>query len=427
MLLEIHLDLVGGLAGDMFIAAVLDAYPQLESCVGSAIAALGDLCPVSIALHPHRDDVLCGKRFSVTRNPQRSQVSAVAGVPFASQHLLHSHTTWKSIRTALSSSTLTVPVKRHALAIFTLLAEAEAAVHGNPMDEVSFHEVGAWDSIADIVAAAALIVAVDASRWTFSPIPLGSGRVHTDHGLLPVPAPATARLLLGLPTLDDGIAGERVTPTGVAICRYLHALCPEPPGSERGTRKLAAIGMGFGSRKLCGISNHVRILCFEPVSPAPDVGRRGWNERAMHVIEFEVDDQSGEELAMGLEHLRAGEGILDVIQYPVFGKKGRIMFHVRLLVRLDYLDDAIAACFRQTTTIGLRHREIAGVGLTRQIRNVDLEGRVVRVKVVERPGARTAKTESDDVRALGDHSSRASARGRAEDEAIERTGVNCDA
>jgi uncharacterized protein (DUF111 family) len=135
----------------------------------------------------------------------------------------------------------------HAVQIFTLLAEAEAWVHGIEVERVAFHEVGAWDSIADIVGAAALIAALGATRWSSSPVPLGSGRVTTAHGVLPVPAPATARLLTGMTTVDDGVAGERVTPTGAAILRYL---CPpaENAAASLAARKLIACGTGFGSR-----------------------------------------------------------------------------------------------------------------------------------------------------------------------------------
>ena len=117
-------------------------------------------------------------------------------------------------------------VRRRALAIFSLLAEAEARVHGCAVEDVLFHEVGAWDSIADIVSAAFLIEESAATNWTVGAIPLGAGRVHTAHGLLPVPAPATALLLEGFPFIDDGVGGERVTPTGAAIVRQRFRVRP---------------------------------------------------------------------------------------------------------------------------------------------------------------------------------------------------------
>ncbi len=150
--------------------------------------------------------------------------------------------------------------KQHAIGIFRLLAQAEAEVHGVAEDDVAFHEVGAIDSIVDIVAAAELVARLGAVTWWSSPLPLGSGRIRTQHGLLPVPAPATALLLRGMSTIDDGIAGERVTPTGAAVARYL--LPRERPAPK--PRRLVATGTGFGTRVMPGISNCLRVLVFEP-------------------------------------------------------------------------------------------------------------------------------------------------------------------
>jgi uncharacterized protein (DUF111 family) len=315
-----------------------------------------------------------------------------------------------------------------------LLADAEARVHGVEPDEVGFHEVGAWDSIADIVGAATLIDAVGAARWTASAAPLGSGRVMTAHGLLPVPAPATARLLMGLRTIDDGVPGERVTPTGAAILRYL---CPPPASPSRRVaidRTLVATGIGFGTRILAGLSNHVRMLCFEPTES-------GSIDQRIDVLEFEVDDQSGEDLALGLDRLRAHRAVLDVTQCAVFGKKGRMAVHVQVLAcqsqpadsvhiaddahgahvpdgadRADVagVADVIDACFRETTTLGVRHQTVRRIGLRRRFATTRVDQQSVRVKLAERPGGVTAKAEADDVAAHAIHARRASLRSQAE-------------
>ena len=297
----------------------------------------------------------------------------------------------------------------HALGIFKLLAEAEGAVHGVSPDEVGFHEVGAWDSIADIVGAAVLIDKLRVTHWTCSPVPLGGGRINTAHGIIPLPAPATTRLLVGLQTLDDGVQGERVTPTGAALLRYL---CPPDEATEdreRGVRCLSATGFGFGTKTLPIISNCVRALCFS-LRPAANVA----GSRRIHALEFEVDDQSGEDLAMGLDRLRAHPGVLDVTQSAVFGKKGRMMVHVQVLAKEAYADEIIDECFRETTTIGLRRQIVHGVGLERRIESVVVDGCERRVKVVERPGGKTAKAESDDVAAHRGHFARARLRAQAE-------------
>ena len=382
---HIHLDPVGGIAGDMFIAALLDAFPEHATAVLTAAEAVAG---VGCEILPHRDHVLAGRRFAVA-----------AGEPG------HHHTAWQAIRRRIGESALPAATSDHAIGIFSLLAEAEARVHGIAPDEVSFHEVGAADSIADIVGAAVLIAALAPARWSVAALPLGGGRVRTAHGLMPVPAPATALLLEGFCTFDDGLPGERVTPTGAAILRHLGAASPVPPGP----RRLLRSGLGFGTRAFPGISNCLRALVFETcVEPAADM------HRELAVIAFEVDDQSAEDLAAGLDRLRQQAGVHDVLQMPAYGKKGRMMTHVQLLARPDMLDAAIEACFRETTTIGLRTQLVQGRALPRRTRTVEVDGRLLRVKLVERPGGRTGKVEADDVSAVEDHASRHRLRRRAE-------------
>jgi pyridinium-3,5-bisthiocarboxylic acid mononucleotide nickel chelatase len=401
----VHLDLVGGLAGDMFIAALLDAFPIYESKVLEAIRAASTEVPVACALIPFKDDVLQGRQFHVSSIP-----GARARIPFVPMARAHSHTSWADIRSRLEKAALPSALIGHALQIFKLLADAEAWVHGIEVESVSFHEVGAWDSIADIVGAAALIEALGVTHWSSSPVPLGSGRVMTAHGVLPVPAPATARLLTGMTTVDDGVPGERITPTGAAILRYL---CPptEARAAQSRIRKLVACGTGFGSRALPRLSNHVRVMCFEPVAEA-------LSPRRIEVLEFEIDDQSPEDLAAGLDRLRGHPGVLDVTQAPVFGKKGRMMMHVQVLARATEVEAVIESCFRETTTLGLRVRAVQGVGLERRTHDVDIDGQRLRVKIAKRPGGRTAKTESDDVLSHSNHARRAALRRRAESEAL---------
>jgi uncharacterized protein (DUF111 family) len=226
------------------------------------------------------------------------------------------------------------------------------------------------------------------------------------------------RLLQGFPTLDDGIAGERVTPTGAAIVRHLCSTVPARPAQ----RRLLRTGNGFGLRELPGLSNCLRVLVFDEVQP--EVSERsaattpGGDHRELLVIEFEVDDQSPEELAAGVDRLRTREDVFDVVQMPVFGKKGRIMSSLRLLARPDACDAVIAACFRETTTIGLRYRTMAAVALRRNLRAIDVDGCSVRVKVVERPGGVTAKADCDDALAAGGHAERAALRRLAEGRAL---------
>ena len=373
----------------MFNAALIDAFPELAEGATAAAALAGVPCR-SV---PHRDDVLTGTRFCV----------GVAGHQHR-DHAGHHHTAWRDIRARIEGAALSPAVRRHAVGIFTLLAEAEARVHGVAVGAVEFHEVGSADSIADIVAAAWLIDAVGAASWSVGPLPMGGGLARTAHGPMPVPAPATALLLDGFEMTDDGVGGERVTPTGAAILRHLG--CRPRRGV---TGRVARTGMGFGTRALPGLSNVLRVLAFEL-----DMAAGAGTHRELAVIGFEVDDQSAEDLAAGLDRVRAAAGVHDVLQMPALGKKGRMATHVQLLVRPDALDDAVAACFRETTTIGLRTHLVQGRALQRQVRETRVDGATVRVKQVERPDGRTGKAEADDLAALPGHAARAKLRRRAE-------------
>jgi uncharacterized protein (TIGR00299 family) protein len=382
---HIHLEPFGGAAGDMFIAALLDACPELEAACCEAIRAAGLPPAWRVSLQPHRDGALAGRRFLI---------EPAAGAREAPDER------FQAILALVGAAPLEPGVARRASAIIELIGRAEAAVHGVALERVHFHELADWDSIADVVGAACLIEALAPVTFSLGPLPLGRGRIQTRHGPLPVPAPATARLLEGLPVHDDGIAGERVTPTGAAIMRHLEPLGGLPPGRWRA----GAVGYGFGSRRLAGLSNTLRASIFEA---DPDARQ----DERIAVLAFEVDDQTPEMLAIGLDHLRAADGVLDVVQIPAFGKKGRLVTRVQVLARPERLDGVIDRCFAQTTTIGLRYRIEARAILPRA---ADEAGGLP-VKVVRRPGGRrTVKVEAEATRELEDHAAREARRRGAE-------------
>jgi uncharacterized protein (TIGR00299 family) protein len=433
--LEIHLDPLGGWSGDMFVAALLDAFPEYWPPVQSTIASLNLGAEAECRLAPHRDDAFAGSRFLVTGERTASeQAGSRQGADGpddrshtheGSGHHEHAHahtdrgdkTAWSDIRAELARSGLEPDVKKHAVAIFELLANAEAKVHGVEAESVRFHEVGAVDSIVDIVAAAQLIALIRAGRWTSAPLPIGSGRIHTAHGVLPAPAPAVALLLQGLPVIDDGVPGERVTPTGAALARYL--VDAQAPPNER-IRRLSRSGVGFGARTLPGMSNCLRALVFDEAaaqSHATVAGAIG--RRQLAVITFEVDDQCPEDLAVGLDHIRALPGVFDVTQSSVVGKKGRMAAHVQVLGAPPELENAIQACFEETTTIGLRYQLTEGAVLQRRLKTVEIGGETLRVKIVDRPGGlRSGKAEAADAASHRGHMARARLRREAEAEAL---------
>jgi uncharacterized protein (TIGR00299 family) protein len=381
------LDPVGGVSGDMFIAAALDAWPRFAEPVLRAIAESGLPPGCEVSLVQRRSGGLAAAGFVFEGN---------AAAPSGAYPVL---------RRRLAEAPLSPSIRDHALAILALLAEAEAAVHRVPIESVHFHELADWDTQADIVGAAAIIDLLAETRWQCRKLPLGSGTVRAAHGLLPVPAPAAAHLLAGFTfRADDGIEGERVTPTGAAILRYLKAGSAEDglPGT------LVASGMGAGSRQLPGIPNVLRLLGFAAAGPAGDT---------VLVIEFDIDDQSPEDLATGLDHLRGMPGVRDIATFAGIGKKGRWLQAVRVMADPALRDAVVGAIFEETTTLGLRLRHEQRAVLARRTVVVEDESGPVRVKLAERGARRTGKAEADDVatRAGG-----ASGRARARRSAVGR-------
>ncbi|HZP92201.1 MAG TPA: LarC family nickel insertion protein [Burkholderiales bacterium] len=392
--MHIHLDAVGGVAGDMFIASILDAFPDLREGMLQAIRAAGLPPDVGLSVVEHRDDALTGLRFLVDEGPHRGAA-------------VHRHTAYREIRARLQRAPLEAAVREHAIGIFSLLAEAESKVHGVPADEVSFHELGEWDSIADIAGAAYLIAQLDAT-WSVGPLPQGRGGVKTAHGWLPVPTPAATLLLEGFELIDDGIVGERVTPTGAAILRHLKA----DGGGDRRSRRLMRAGTGFGTKSFPGLSNVLRLLAFEEAKVATE------SDRVAQLL-FEVDDQTAEDLAIGLDRLRAHPSVRDALQMPAFGKKGRLVTHVQILCDPADLENVIEACFSETATLGVRYQVLERRKLSRSQRAVEAGGRSVRVKLARRPRARTAKAEADDLRGVSGRAERERLRREAESSALD--------
>jgi hypothetical protein len=363
----ILLDPIGGVSGDMFLAAVLDAWPALGEPVLAAVRAA---LPAG---------------YEVSLVARAVGALPAAGLAFAGNGAAPTGG-YDAFRKRIGEARLPAPVRERALAMLKLLAEAEAAVHRVPIGEVHFHELADWDTQADIVGAATAIDLLGGASWHVRPLPLGSGTVRAAHGVLPLPAPATAALLAGFAfRADDGISGERVTPTGAAILRYLGAEARPPAALGR----LVATGTGAGTRKFDGVPNILRVLGFA----------RGTETDAVLVVEFDVDDQSPEDLATGLDRLRGLAGVRDVMSFAGIGKKGRLVQSVRVMANPGERQAVVDAVFEQTSTLGVRLREEERAVLPRESVVVEEKGRAIRVKVAERPRRRSAKAEADDVAA----------------------------
>jgi uncharacterized protein (TIGR00299 family) protein len=351
----------------MFVAALLDALPEAEEAVRDAVAHGG--VPDTVAMR-------------LARRRTRGFDTAYLEVEYDTGEAPPSGN-YAAITQRLSDSGLSVEVRDHALAIFRLLADAEAAVHGTAVDRVHFHEVADWDSIVDVVAAAALIDWIGPATWSCGQLPLGGGTIRTRHGPIPVPGPAATRILRGFAWHDDGVAGERVTPTGAAILRHV----VDDPAALRPAGKLANQGMGSGTRDLGETANLLRVLVLE---------KPGAVDEAVAVIAFEIDDMTPEELATALDRLRTSDGVLDAGHLTGIGKKGRPTFAVRVIARHGTMARIIDQCFLETSTLGVRY----GLESRRVLERHQhfSKGGKIGVKTALRPGGRvTAKVENEDI------------------------------
>ena len=405
MTLAIRLDAVGGIAGDMFAAAMVDALPDLRARVlADAVAVLppGTGTPV---FTPGTSAGLHCLRFGL---------SAPAGDHHHDHHHHdhdhHAHAGFRDMVARIEAAPLSPGTATHAIAILRHLAEAEAAIHHVPVDEVHFHEIGDWDSLMDVTAAGSVAAALEGARWSVSALPRGDGLVRTRHGLLPVPAPATARLLEGFTWRDDGIGGERVTPTGAAILRHL----VEAASSRGVVGRLQGTGTGAGTREYPGQPNILRATLFE--ASAGGLSEEGLSEERpgeedILVLSFEIDDMSAEEIAVAADRLRASGGVRDLVLIPAIGKKGRPVHTFRLLVEPTARRSVADACFTETSTIGLRWQAARRAVLPR----ASAEAGAVRVKTVTRPAGRSRKAESDDLAALAGLHARRAAKRKAEE------------
>jgi uncharacterized protein (DUF111 family) len=394
---HIHLDAVGGVAGDMVVAALVDAFPELRARVlADIVAAL----PAVAGVPDFREGTSGGIRalsFGLRQGGNPSQHGSDGHTHDHDDDHGHGRPERQNGRDGSGAGSFRDMVDRirtarlapgtadHAVAILTSMAEVEAAIHRVAIDAVQFHEIADWDSLMDVVAAGSLAATLDPATWSVSELPRGAGLVRTRHGFLPVPTPATAALLVGFRWRDDGIGGERVTPTGAAVLRHL--VGPDSVGRRLAAGRLTAIGTGAGTRNLPGMPNVLRVLVFEAEGSA--------DADAVAVLSFDIDDMTGEEIGVAAQRLRARPGVLDLTVGTRFGKKGRMLSDVRMLVTPDAREDVAAACLSETSTIGLRWRLEQRVVLPRTAADATTG---VRTKLVTRPGGEvTVKAESDDV------------------------------
>lgn len=343
-----YLDAFSGISGDMLVGALADAG-----------ADTGELCAALESLGT-------GGRFRFERT-LRGGVAAtkfhvqVEG-PGPRRHLT-------DVLRLIGNSRLPEQVKQNSLKVFELLGAVEAAIHQVPVERVHFHEVGAVDSIADVVGACVGFELLGIEEIHCSPVNLGGGTIETSHGTLPVPAPATAALLKDKPVYSEGPAVELTTPTGAAVVVALAAAFGPMPAMT-----LRAIGYGAGTRELPGRPNVLRLLVGED-NRAPEA-------TLVTVLEANVDDSTPEVLAYALERLLEA-GALDATLEPLWMKKGRPGLLLRVLARPEDQEGLAEIVFAETSTLGLRLYRAERRVRARRTVEVEIPAGKVRIKVSE--------------------------------------------
>jgi pyridinium-3,5-bisthiocarboxylic acid mononucleotide nickel chelatase len=365
------IDAAAGAAGDMILGALVDLGAPIKD-VRRAVAAL-DLDGVKLAESRVTRGAVAATRIEVVQPKGRRRGHEPDHAHDHDDHHVHDHgRDWKSIRRVVAGGKLAAPIRDRALVIFRRLFEAEARAHGLSPEKVHLHEAGAADAIADIVGCAAALHAISADRVVVSPVTTGSGTVRCAHGLYPVPGPATAILLEGVPLSGIGADGERLTPTGAAILTSIASTWGGLPAMT-----LRAVGHGAGSRDFPERPNVVRAILGERPAAHPEPAVDSAPDCL--VVEFTLDDATPQLLAYAVERLREA-GALDVHVAPIQMKKGRPGHLVTILARPEHFDAITRTALAETTTLGLRYRREGRVELDRGVERVTTPFGAIRVK-----------------------------------------------
>jgi uncharacterized protein (TIGR00299 family) protein len=400
------LECFSGISGDMLLGALVDAgvpFNLLEETAAALdVGARLEMRKVSRGgLAATKVDVLTSEQPAEPVHTPRDRAphshshephshEAHTDEAHAHAHTHAPHRPLSAILHVIRTAPLAGAVKERSIRAFQLLGEAEAAIHSIPIEDVHFHEVGAVDTIVDIVCAAAGAEFLGVDRWLSSPLNVGSGTVACQHGTLPVPAPATLALLADAPVYAAGEPMERVTPTGAALLRMLEVRYePLPP------MRIQASGYGAGGRETPGEPNLLRLLVGEQEAAHAD------QVESVAVIETVIDDSSPQLLGYVSELLLAS-GAWDVYRASVQMKKGRTGVQLTVLCRPDLVPALEELLFRETTTIGLRWRLEHKHSLAREFKKIETPWGEVTIKIARWPSGKIANAspEYEDCRQL---------------------------
>lgn len=372
----IYLDLSMGAAGDMLSAALLELHPEPQCFIDGFNAALDG--KVRLIAERQSKQGIMGLHVAMDIGGE------VEGEEHEHhEHHHHEHASVSKIYGIIDALPLPEKVREDAKAVYAMIAEAESAVHGQSMEQIHFHELGTMDALGDVVCVCMLMNELSPERVFASPVTVGSGTVKCAHGILPVPAPATERILRGIPYQAGECKGEMCTPTGAALVKYyVNQFCAMP------VMRVEGCGYGFGTKDF-GRLNAVRAMLGEVEN----------QQETVIELRCNIDDMSGEELGYALERL-LDAGALDTWTQAIGMKKNRPAVMLCCLCHEEQREALLRSLFVNTTTLGVREETMNRHSLVRHSETLDTPLGAVRVKRAEGFGVSRHKIEFDDLAAI---------------------------
>lgn len=387
---QLYLDLGMGAAGDMLTAALLELCPHKDGIIKKLNSL--NIPGVHYEREIMKKSAICGTHMHVIVNGSEEECGHEHEEGHH-EHSHHHHISMSDIGEIVSKLNTSEKIKKQILDVYNIIADAESRVHGEPVSQIHFHEVGNMDAIADVAAVCILINELNIGKIVVSPVHTGSGFVMCAHGKLPVPAPATALILEGVPYYSDGLKGELCTPTGAALIKYFADDFSDMPAMV-----VEKTGYGFGKKEFERL-NCVRALlgtafqCSEVTSECDNSC-----EKTDKVVELacNIDDMTAEEIGFATEKILEA-GALDVYTISAYMKKNRPGTVICCLCYEDEREKFAKLMFKYTTTIGVRQYNCDRYILSRKIENIETDYGNVRVKKTSGYGVEREKMEYDDL------------------------------
>ncbi len=379
----LYLECGMGAAGDMLTAALLELIDDKQAFV-NRINRLG-LPGVNVTAEPSVKCGITGTHMKVTVDGEEEESLDAHSHhhEHGREHSHHHHASVADIEELINGLDVSDRVKADAKAVYALIAEAESQVHGHPVSEIHFHEVGTMDAVTDVVSVCLLMEEIGAEEVVVSPVHVGSGHVHCMHGILPVPAPATALILKDVPTYGGHIRGELCTPTGAALLKHFASRFGDRP-----MMKTKAIGYGMGKKDF-EQANCVRAFLGESEGKREQITK----------LECNLDDMTGEDIGYAIEQLFSA-GAREVFTQPIGMKKNRPGVLLSVLCAAEDADRMAEEIMKHTSTLGIRRQEMSRYVLKRDVRTISTPYGDVRIKRASGMGVERSKPEFDDVAML---------------------------